>query len=55
MKSLQQLQKMAMNTKHPLDSSGDQYRATLNSMRDAIHVIDSDLVILLMNERFETW
>ncbi len=32
-----------------------QYRDTLNSMRDAIHVVDSDLVVLLMNHQFETW
>ncbi|MFC1766520.1 PAS domain S-box protein [Planctomycetota bacterium] len=35
--------------------SEDQYRTTLNSMRDAIHVVNSDLVILLMNDRFENW
>ena len=34
---------------------GNEYRDTLNSMRDAIHVVDSDLVILLMNTQFERW
>jgi len=36
-------------------SSEDQYRATLDAMRDAIHVVDAKLIILLMNERFRTW
>ena len=33
----------------------NQYRATLDSMRDAIHVVDSDLIILVMNARFKQW
>ncbi|MFC1764672.1 PAS domain S-box protein [Planctomycetota bacterium] len=41
--------------KETFSPSEDQYRTTLNSMRDAIHVVNSDLTILLMNDRFENW
>ncbi|MFC1653019.1 PAS domain S-box protein [Planctomycetota bacterium] len=38
-----------------LGPSEDQYRATLDSMGDAIHVVDSQLTILLMNKQFMEW
>ncbi|MGA1864777.1 MAG: PAS domain S-box protein [bacterium] len=36
-----------------LHDSERQYRSTINSMRDAIHVIDSDLRIVLLNDAFK--
>jgi len=38
-----------------LRESEFKYRTTLNSMRDAIHVVDTDLRIILMNEKFIKW
>jgi len=38
-----------------LRRSEHQYRTTLDSMGDAIHVIDRDLRILLINRRFQEW
>ncbi|MCK4624323.1 MAG: PAS domain S-box protein, partial [Phycisphaerae bacterium] len=38
-----------------LQASEVQYRTTLNSMRDAIHVIDKDLRIVLCNPALEQW
>jgi len=32
-----------------------QYKTTINSMRDAIHVVDADLRIILCNNALETW
>lgn len=32
-----------------------RYRTTLDSMSDAIHVVDEDLQILLLNRRFRQW
>ena len=32
-----------------------QYRTTINSMGDAIHVVDKDLRIILFNRAFEQW
>ncbi len=32
-----------------------RYRTTLNSMRDAIHVVDTDLRIVLINDRMKQW
>ena len=42
-------------TQSTLTTSELQYRATLDSMGDAIHVVDSDLRIVLLNERFLQW
>ncbi|NYT05390.1 MAG: PAS domain S-box protein [Methanomicrobiales archaeon] len=36
-------------------ASEQRYRETLDSMQDAIHVIDRDLRILLFNKKFYTW
>ena len=38
-----------------LSASELQYRTTLNSMRDAIHVVDTDLKIVLINDSFRRW
>lgn len=38
-----------------LRQSESNYRATLNAMGDAIHVVDSDLRIVLLNEAFKAW
>jgi PAS domain S-box-containing protein len=35
--------------------SEQQYRTTLNSMQDAIHVVDAGLTVVLINERFLQW
>jgi len=38
-----------------LQSSDTQYRTTLDSMGDAIHVVDIDLRLILFNKTFERW
>jgi PAS domain S-box-containing protein len=38
-----------------LRHSENQYRTTIDSMGDAIHVVDRDLRILLFNETFRRW
>jgi PAS domain S-box-containing protein len=38
-----------------LDEAERQYRTTMNSMSDAIHVVDKDLTVLLFNETFREW
>jgi PAS domain S-box-containing protein len=38
-----------------LEASEAQYRATLDSFADAIHVVDRDLNIILANETFKKW
>jgi len=38
-----------------LKDSEEQYRTTLNYMPDAIHVVDSDLKIILINKKFKEW
>ena len=38
-----------------LKDSEEQYRTTLNCMPDAIHVVDSDLKIILFNLAFKKW
>ncbi|MBN1805384.1 MAG: PAS domain S-box protein [Sedimentisphaerales bacterium] len=38
-----------------LRESEFQYRTILDSMRDAIHVVDTDLTIILMNKKFMEW
>lgn len=38
-----------------LRESEEQYRTTLESMADPLHVVDSDLRIVLMNEAFRSW
>jgi len=38
-----------------LRESEQQYKTTINSMRDAIHVVDADLRIILCNNALETW
>jgi PAS domain S-box-containing protein len=55
MRELQQPHNSPGLFKAACDSSDDPYRTTLDSMRDAIHVVDSDLRILLMNEQFGDW
>jgi len=42
-------------TESTLTTSELQYRATLDSMGDAIHVVDSELRVVLLNERFRQW
>jgi len=37
------------------EESESQYRATLNSMRDAIHVIDKNLRFVIFNDAFKRW
>jgi len=44
-----------VKTEHTLIASELQYRTTLDSMGDAIHVVDSELRVVLLNERFRTW
>ena len=38
-----------------LKDSEEKYRTTLNYMPDAIHVVDSDLKIILINKKFKEW
>ncbi len=38
-----------------LEISERQYRSTLDSMGDAIHVVDADLRFVLFNRRFKKW
>ena len=38
-----------------LQRSEQQYRTTLNSLNEAIHVIDRDRRIVLINPAFEQW
>gem|GEM_PF-891039 len=38
-----------------LQESEEQYRTTIDSMGDAIHVVDDDLRIVLANESFKKW
>ncbi|MHA1148236.1 MAG: PAS domain S-box protein [Promethearchaeota archaeon] len=38
-----------------LRKSEQQYRTTINSLADALHVIDSDMFIILVNHAFSTW
>lgn len=38
-----------------LRDSEQQYRSSINSMRDAIHAIDTDLRIVLFNNSFKQW
>ncbi len=38
-----------------LRKSATQYRSTVDAMADALHVVDSDLHILLMNDAFRQW
>ena len=38
-----------------LSASELKYRTTLNSMSDAIHVVDADLNVVLINDRFFQW
>lgn len=44
-----------VKTEHTLIASELQYRTTLDSMGDAIHVVDSELRVVLLNERFRKW
>jgi len=54
-KELEHNQVKYRKTEEKLRESEFQYRTTLDSMRDAIHVVDTDLNIILMNERFIDW
>ena len=64
-KELQQLRSRiavleALETKHEriekaLQESALQYRTTLNSMGDAIHVMDADFRLVLLNDAFKQW
>ena len=38
-----------------LQNSEQQYRTTLDSMGEAIHLVDTDLTIVLINQAFENW
>jgi diguanylate cyclase (GGDEF)-like protein/PAS domain S-box-containing protein len=38
-----------------LEKSESQYHATIDSMADAIHVVDTDLRFILFNEAFKKW
>ncbi|MHA2040870.1 MAG: PAS domain S-box protein [Candidatus Thorarchaeota archaeon] len=38
-----------------LKESEEQYRSTLGALSDAIHVVDKDLVILLVNPQLKSW
>ncbi|MBN1270548.1 MAG: response regulator [Kiritimatiellae bacterium] len=42
-------------TEVALRHSESEHRATLDAMADAVHVVDRDLRILLINERFKLW
>jgi len=42
-------------TEEALQKSEKQYRATIDSMGDAIHMVDSNLQIVLFNKAFEEW
>ena len=55
MRELQHPNSSLGRLKRTHQSSEDPYRTTLDSMRDAIHVVDADLTILLMNDQFGTW
>ncbi len=39
------------NNNYPLITSETEYRATLDAMRDAVHVVDRDLRVVLINEK----
>ena len=38
-----------------IHSSENRYRRTINAMADGIHVVDENLNIMLMNQRFHEW
>ncbi|MBN2381030.1 PAS domain S-box protein [candidate division WOR-3 bacterium] len=42
-------------TEEALRESEDKYRTTIDSMADPIHVVDSDLKIVLFNQAFQRW
>jgi PAS domain S-box-containing protein len=42
-------------TEKVLSELGDQYRSTIDSMPDAIHVIDTDMRLVLLNKAFRKW
>jgi PAS domain S-box-containing protein/putative nucleotidyltransferase with HDIG domain len=44
-----------LQTQKVLQESELQYRTTLNSMGDAIHVIDTDFRFMLFNDAFKQW
>jgi PAS domain S-box-containing protein len=43
------------NGEEKLRASEQQYRTTINSLADPLHVIDKDLRIILINRPFEKW
>ncbi len=44
-----------INAQQALEESESRYRTTLNSMKDAIHVVDKNLNIRLYNQAFAEW
>ncbi|MFX1410717.1 MAG: PAS domain S-box protein, partial [Promethearchaeota archaeon] len=44
-----------MNAEQKLKNSEQQYRSTIDSIRDPIHVIDKDLRIILINNSIRKW
>jgi len=45
----------AKQSREALLESEQQYRTTIDSMSDAVHVVDEDLRIVLMNDAFREW
>ncbi|MFX1314284.1 MAG: PAS domain S-box protein [Promethearchaeota archaeon] len=44
-----------MNAEQRLKNSEQQYRSTIDSIRDPIHVVDKDLKIILINNSIRKW
>ena len=49
------LEKQVLERTNQLKDSEQQYRTTIDSMGDAIHVIDEDFKIVLFNHKFYSW
>jgi PAS domain S-box-containing protein len=49
------LEKKHTRAEEALSASELQYRTTVDSMSDAIHLVDQDLRIILINRAFENW
>ena len=44
-----------VRSREALQQSEEQYRSTIDSMGDAMHVVDTDLRIIIFNKAFEKW
>lgn len=52
---LEPLERRSQQAEQALLRSEAQYRSTLDSMPDAIHVVDADLRVVLFNQTFSEW